>query len=170
MFRKWQIFALPQKKCVFLSRVGQTTPLFSKRLVSMAKFDVEHESVNRCYVWWRLIPLKVQKFKMAAKMMYFARKWLISIHYWLVTCLFVGSLGHGTQFKGELHPWALFLKTLCIFSKNKSNFGQSIPWTWSEMFQGTQKSQFYFSRGHCCEVTVKYVRKSIFSMLWTINQ
>ena len=23
-------------------------------------------------------------------------------------------------FKGELHPWALFLKTLCIFSKNKA--------------------------------------------------
>ena len=22
--------------------------------------------------------------------------------------------------KGELHPWALFLKTLCIFSKNKA--------------------------------------------------
>ena len=24
------------------------------------------------------------------------------------------------QFKGVLHPWALFLKTLCIFSKNKA--------------------------------------------------
>ena len=23
------------------------------------------------------------------------------------------------MFKGVLHPWALFLKTLCIFSKNK---------------------------------------------------
>ena len=23
-------------------------------------------------------------------------------------------------FKGVLHPWALFLKTLCIFSKNKA--------------------------------------------------
>ena len=23
------------------------------------------------------------------------------------------------KFKGVLHPWALFLKTLCIFSKNK---------------------------------------------------
>ena len=22
--------------------------------------------------------------------------------------------------KGELHPWALFLKTLCIFSRNKA--------------------------------------------------
>ena len=32
------------------------------------------------------------------------------------------------------------------------------------MFQVTQKSQFYFSRDHCCEVTVKNVRKSIFSI------
>ena len=24
------------------------------------------------------------------------------------------------DFKGVLHPWALFLKTLCIFSKNKA--------------------------------------------------
>ena len=24
------------------------------------------------------------------------------------------------SFKGVLHPWALFLKTLCIFSKNKA--------------------------------------------------
>ena len=24
-------------------------------------------------------------------------------------------------FKGVLHPWALFLKTFCIFSKNKAN-------------------------------------------------
>ena len=50
------------------SRVGQITALFSKRPVIMAKFDVEHESVNCFYVWWRLMPLKVQKFKMAAKM------------------------------------------------------------------------------------------------------
>ena len=39
-------------------RVGQITLFFSKRLVSMAKFDVDHESVNRFYVWWRLIALK----------------------------------------------------------------------------------------------------------------
>ena len=74
------------------------------------------------------------------------------------------------RIKGVLHLWALFLKTLCIFSKKKSNFGQSILWSWSEMFQGTQKSQFYFSRHHCCEVTVKNKRKSILSMFWSINQ
>ena len=33
-----------------------------------------------------------------------------------------------------------------------------------EMFQGTKKSQFYLSTDHCCEVTVKNVLKSIFSM------
>ena len=26
----------------------------------------------------------------------------------------------GKSLKGVLHPWALFLKTLCIFSKNKA--------------------------------------------------
>ena len=29
-------------------------------------------------------------------------------------------LGKSRAFKGVLHPWALFLKTLCIFSKNKA--------------------------------------------------
>ena len=37
------------------------------------------------------------------------------------------------------------------------------------MFHGTQKSQFYFSRGHCCEVTAKNVRKSIYSMFSSTN-
>ena len=48
-------------------RVGQITLLFSKRLVFMAKFDVEHESVNRCFVWWRLIPLKFENSKWRPK-------------------------------------------------------------------------------------------------------
>ena len=61
--------------------------------------------------------------------------------------------------KGVLHPWALFLKTLYIFLKNKATLDK---WIWSEMFKGTQKSQFSFSRDHCCEFTVKDVRKSIF--------
>ena len=40
---------------------------------------------------------KVRKFKMAAKMPYVARKKLIFIQYWLITCLFIGYLGQGTQ-------------------------------------------------------------------------
>ena len=39
------------------------------------------------------------------------------------------------------------------------------------MSKGTQKSQFSFSRDHCCEVTVRNVRKvNIFFMFWAINQ
>ena len=38
------------------------------------------------------------------------------------------------------------------------------------MFQGTQKSRFYFSRDYGCEVTVNNVWESIFSMFWFINQ
>ena len=30
------------------------------------------------------------------------------------------NLGVGGAVKGVLHPWALFSKTLCIFSKNKA--------------------------------------------------
>ena len=43
-------------------------------------------------------------------------------------------------------------------------FRQSILWIWSEMFQGTQKSQFYFRRDRCCEVMIKNMRKSILFM------
>ena len=128
-----------------------------------------------------------------------------------------------TVFKGVLHLWALFLKILCIFSKNKAtsdkvsygsgqkcskeleNYGSggiekshSCKWAkWIQWHalpliqQSTQqwnkgyypnlhgwdfsipplpKLQFYFSRDYCCEVTVKNVRKSIFSMFWAINQ
>ena len=51
-----------------------------------------------------------------------------------------------------------------------SNFGQSILWIWLEIFQGTQKSQFNFSKFYCSEATVKNVWKSIFSVLWAKNQ
>ena len=37
--------------------------------------------------------------------------------YLLVFYLFIYTI---RPFKGVLHPWALFLKTLCIFSKNKA--------------------------------------------------
>ena len=44
------------------------------------------------------------------------------------------SVTKSTQVKGVLHPWALFWKTLCIFSKNKatsekvsSGSGQKFP-------------------------------------------
>ena len=41
-------------------------------------------------------------------------KWTVQIS--------LGKVNFGmiTLFKGLLHPWALFLKTLCIFSKNKA--------------------------------------------------
>ena len=32
----------------------------------------------------------------------------------------IWPIGYSYEFKGVLHPWALFLKTLCIFSKNKA--------------------------------------------------
>ena len=61
--------------------------------------------------------------------------------------------------------WRLF-----AFSQQIKQLWTKNLWIWSEMFQETQKSQFYFSRGNCCKVTVKNMRKSIFYMFWTINQ
>ena len=72
--------------------------------------------------------------------------------------------GELDQVKGVLQPLDLIFEDFVYFLKKYSNFGQSILWIWSEMFQGTQNSQFYFSRDHCCEVTVKNMRTSIFSM------
>ena len=66
--------------------------------------------------------------------------------------------------KGVLHPWALFLKTLCIFSKNKATSDKVSYGSEQKCSKELKKSQFYFSRDHCCEVTVTNVRKSIFSM------
>ena len=66
--------------------------------------------------------------------------------------------------KGVLHLWALFSKTLCLFSKNKATLDKETYGSGQKMFQGTQKLLFYFSGGNCCEVTVKNVRKSIFYM------
>ena len=70
------------------------------------------------------------------------------------------------HFKGVLHPWTLFLKTLCIFSKkkkikNKNKKIKQLPTKYqmdlNKIFQGALKSQFYFSRDHGFEVTVKTV-------------
>ena len=60
-------------------------------------------------------------------------------------------------FKEVLHLWTLFLKTLCIFSKNKTILDELSNVSNQKMFQGTQKSQFYFSIEHGCEVTVNNV-------------
>ena len=65
------------------------------------------------------------------------------------------------QIKGVKHPLTLFLETLCIFSENKHLWTKyPIDLAGKKFFQGPQKSQFYFSRDDCCEVTVKNVRKS----------
>ena len=39
-------------------------------------------------------------------------------YFYLLPGLMGENIGY-MPFKGVLHPWALFLKTLCIFSKNK---------------------------------------------------
>ena len=53
-------------------------------------------------------------------------------------------------------PMVLIFEDLVHFLTAAGNFGQSILWIWSEMFQGTQKClQFYLSGDHCCEGTDK---------------
>ena len=69
-----------------------------------------------------------------------------------------------TSFKGVLHPWALFLKTLCVFSKNKATSDKVSYGSGQKCSEELKNHSFYFSRDHYCEVTVKNVQKSIFSM------
>ena len=66
--------------------------------------------------------------------------------------------------KGGTAPLDLVFENLCIFSKKIKQLWTKYPLDLIEMFQETQKSHFYFSRDHCCEVTVNNVRKSIFSL------
>ena len=54
-----------------------------------------------------------------------------------------------------------YFSIICVFLKKENNFGQNIQWIWLEMFQGTQRSQFYFRRDHGCKVTLEYLWKSI---------
>ena len=83
----------------WFSRVGHIWTFFCKsgikRVVSMAKFGVEHEICQNIWPPMTFDTAKVRKFKMAAKMAYFAWKWLIFIQHvqcWLIACLFMGYL------------------------------------------------------------------------------
>ena len=47
--------------------------------------------------------------------------WKLNCHYLRHDADFVSFIKSKiSEFKGVLHPWTLFLKTLCIFSKNKA--------------------------------------------------
>ena len=59
--------------------------------------------------------------------------------------------------KGVLHLWALFLKTLCIFSKNKATLDKASYGSDQKCSKELKHHSFYLSRGYCCEVTEKYV-------------
>ena len=72
--------------------------------------------------------------------------------------------------KGVLHPWALFLKTLCIFSKNKATLDKVSYGSGQKYSKELKNHSFTSVETIVCEVTVKNVRKSIFSMFWAINQ
>ena len=48
------------------------------------------------------------------------------------------------------------------FLQKQSDVGQGFHWIRLEMFQGTQESQFYFSRNHGFEVTVKMCESQYF--------
>ena len=74
------------------------------------------------------------------------------------------------ELRGYCTPGPYFWR-LCAFSqKNKANLDKVSYGSGQKYSKELKKSQFYFSRVHCCEVTVKSVRKSIFSMFWAINQ
>ena len=43
----------------------------------------------------------------------------------------------------------------CAFSQKIKQLWTKFPVDLDKVFRGTQESQFYISRDHCCEVTVK---------------
>ena len=72
----------------------------------------------------------------------------------------------GFMFKGVLHLRTILWR-LYVFSQNIKQIWTKYPRIWLGIFQGPLKSQFYFNRDHCCEVTVNNVWKPIFSMFWS---
>ena len=74
-----------------------------------------------------------------------------------------------TPLRGYCTPGPYFWR-LCAFSQKVKQLRTKCPMDLVRNVPRNSKSQFYFSRDHCCEVTVKNMRKSIFSMFWTINQ
>ena len=56
---------------------------------------------------------------------------------------------------------------LCAFSQKIKQLWTKYPMDLVRNVPRNSKSQIYFSRDHCCEVTVKIVWKSIFSLFWT---
>ena len=73
------------------------------------------------------------------------------------------------RLRGYCTPGPYFWR-LCEFSQKIKRLRTKSPMDLVRNVPRNSKSQFYFSRDHCCEVTVKNVRKSIFSMFWAINQ
>ena len=75
------------------------------------------------------------------------------------------SLENGMfKLKGVLHPWALFLKTLCIFSKKKATFDKVSYGSGQKCSKELKNHSFTSVETIVVKVTVKNVRKSIFSM------
>ena len=99
LLEKWNPKWRPSETCAF-NRVGHIWTFFfksgMKQVVSMAKFGVDHKSVITFDLRWRLVRLKFENSKWPPKWHIFARKCLIFIQYWLISCLFIGYLGQGT--------------------------------------------------------------------------
>ena len=59
---------------------------------------------------------------------------------------------------------------LCAFSQKIKQLWTKYPMDLFRNVPMNSNINFYFSRDHCCEVTVQNVRRSIFAMFWAINQ
>ena len=73
-------------------------------------------------------------------------------------------------FKGVLHLWALFLKTFCIFSKNKATLDKETYASGQICSKELKNHSFTSAEAIVVKLQWKNVRKSIFYMFWTINQ
>ena len=81
----------------------------------------------------------------------------------------VEQTGMGS-FKGVLHPWALFLKIMCIFSKNESTLNNVYPMDLIRNVPRNSKITVSLQLKPLLWSYSKKVWKSIFSMFWLKNQ
>ena len=73
-------------------------------------------------------------------------------------------------FKGVLHPWALFLKTLCILSKNKATLDKVSYVSGQKCSKELKNHSFTSVETIVVKLEWKMCKNQWFFMFWAINQ
>ena len=100
---------------------------------------------------------------------FFPELWFLIAYTYMVQISLQNSGGKVVFLRGYCTPGPYFGR-LRAFSQKINQLRTKYPMDLVRNVPRNSKTQFYFSRDHCCEVTMKNVWKSIFSMFWAINQ